>query len=177
MESYRLIRNRSEDTTLRDLLQTLFVAELMTPGRRLWMVSPWITDIPVLDNCTGEFASLVPEWDYTPIRLSQFFNHLAGRMTEIFLVTRENTTSPNASFANLMMDLEEKHPERFHFRFADLVHEKGLLSESFFLSGSFNYTLNGISINDEVAHLFTIDETIAGQQVAYSRIWNNDGVW
>ena len=42
-----------------DLLQTIFASEIVAPSSRLWIVSPWISDIPVVDNRANSFTSLV----------------------------------------------------------------------------------------------------------------------
>ncbi len=43
----------------------------MTPSRCLWLVSPCISDIPVIDNNANTFLCLEPSWTRTRIRLSQ----------------------------------------------------------------------------------------------------------
>lgn len=35
---------------IREMLEGIFVAELLVPSDSLWLVSPWITDIDILDN-------------------------------------------------------------------------------------------------------------------------------
>ena len=50
-----------------DLLQTIFAALLLSPSRNLWLVSPWISDIPVLDNRTDEIRQAIPFLSTLPI--------------------------------------------------------------------------------------------------------------
>ena len=44
-----------------DLLQMLFLSELLAPSRCLWLVSPWISDIPVIDNRIERLSRLRAE--------------------------------------------------------------------------------------------------------------------
>lgn len=49
-------------TTIQELLQTMFVAEVVKPGEEIWIVSPWISNVVLIDNRTGSFDALNPEW-------------------------------------------------------------------------------------------------------------------
>jgi len=40
----------------------LFLAELVNPGTEAWLVSPWISDIPVIDNGSGSFDAINSDW-------------------------------------------------------------------------------------------------------------------
>lgn len=42
------------------LLQNLLVAEVLYPSSELWLISPWVTDVEIVDNRTGGFASIEP---------------------------------------------------------------------------------------------------------------------
>ena len=46
----RYIYSRFGSRHVADLLQAIFAAEILRPSARMWIVSPWISDIPVLDN-------------------------------------------------------------------------------------------------------------------------------
>ena len=54
-----------------DFLQSLFVAELIRPSRRLWISSPWISDVEIVDNRARQFGTLCPDWPATRIRLTR----------------------------------------------------------------------------------------------------------
>ena len=85
----RQIRNRQATRFLPDLLQSIFVGELLAPSEELWLVSPWVSDIPIISNEAGQFRSVVPEWDLAPIRISQILQYLAKHSTKIHVVMRE----------------------------------------------------------------------------------------
>ena len=95
----------------------------------------------------------------------------APTSTSSHVLTSEHRISPTSR------QLGATLPERIHIRTAALVHEKGLLTDHFFLSGSFNYTLTGITMNDEAAHLFTDPSKVAEQHLAYGNIWAGTGEW
>src|SRR5690242_14504935 len=84
----RVIRSRSGDRQLADLLQMVFGAEFILPSRCLWLVSAWVTDVPVLDNRTGAFSSVEPRWPRAQVRLSRVLLALAERGTTVHVATR-----------------------------------------------------------------------------------------
>lgn len=51
---------RGQTRILNDLMQNLLVTELLVPSRQLWVLSPWISDIDVIDNTAGQFKSVLP---------------------------------------------------------------------------------------------------------------------
>ena len=42
------------------LLANLFAAELVSPSECIWLVSPWISNIQIMDNEVGAFDSAQP---------------------------------------------------------------------------------------------------------------------
>ena len=41
-----------------DLLAAMFAAEMVRPSACVWVVSPWISDVGLLDNAAGDFPAL-----------------------------------------------------------------------------------------------------------------------
>ncbi|MBN3959439.1 phospholipase D-like domain-containing protein DpdK [Nostoc sp. NMS8] len=80
----RYIHSRLSSRQIPDLLQTIFVAELIIPSQCVWLVSPWISDIPVIDNTANTFLCLEPSWSRSRIRLSQVLATLAERGTTCY---------------------------------------------------------------------------------------------
>lgn len=135
---------------IRDLLQSLFAAELLKPSKRLWLVFGWISDVEILDNRARQFSSLKPDWPATGIRLSAVINELIERGGRVALVLRD--VEHNHFFIEKLKAIRAMHLELpGHLQFTlDLdVHEKGILADDFLLSGSMNLTSNGITVNDE----------------------------
>lgn len=153
-----------------DLLQTIFAAEMLAPSRCLWLVSPWISDIPVLDNLADAFTSLEPDWGRQRIRLSQMLAWLVARGSTIRIATR-NDDHNHAFLETLRAGTQD---QRTHIHIADRLHEKGLLGDGFFLSGSMNFTHGGISTYEEVVHYFTAPEAVASSRIAFGRRWGGE---
>src|SRR5205085_9641044 len=79
----RIIHTRASARQVPDLLQAVFTAELLCPSPCLWLVSPWVSDIPVLDNRTNGFLPFEPRWARTQVSLSQALGKLLELGTTI----------------------------------------------------------------------------------------------
>lgn len=89
----------SED--LRALLQAVFIGELLAPSQEIWLVSPWVSDIGVVNNTDGAFTGLEPSWGARHVRLSEILLRLAARGTEsLSRFGRTNTTDGSSSGCN-----------------------------------------------------------------------------
>jgi hypothetical protein len=153
-----------------DLLQTIFAAEMLAPSQCLWLVSPWISDIPVLDNQADAFTSLEPDWGRQRVRLSQMLAWLIARGSTVHVATRND--SHNHAFLEALR--ARTQDQRTHVHIADQLHEKGLLGDGFFLSGSMNFTHGGISTYEEIVHYFTAPEAVASSRIAFGRRWGGE---
>ena len=72
MTEYRRIfkTKNTGKSTLKELLLGLFVSELFKPSPKIWIVSPWISDIIAIDNTGGNFNTINPDWSGKKILLS-----------------------------------------------------------------------------------------------------------
>lgn len=125
---------------VRELLQMVFAAELISPSHSLWLVSPWIRDIPVLDNTTGSFLSLCPDFPLSEIRLSLVLRQLLARGVQVVIATRPDPENAQVydSLRGIGADdslIFQEHAE---------LHAKGIVGDAFSLIGSMNLTYNGI---------------------------------
>ncbi len=152
-----------------DLLQTIFASEIVAPSRHLWIVSPWISDIPVLDNRANSFASLVGDWARTRVRLSAVLAYLLRRGTAIQVAARP--LDHNRDFFAQLRQHAGAEGVRLRLSEADALHEKGILGDGYYLSGSMNITRNGISFNEEVLHLFTEPSVVAANRQLFVKRW------
>src|SRR3954468_5350288 len=75
---------------IRDVLQSVLIAELLAPPPRLWVVSAWIIDAPVIDNRGGEFSSLVADWPAREILLSETLAELLAAGTRVTVATNDH---------------------------------------------------------------------------------------
>src|SRR3954469_12000861 len=79
-----------------DFLQSLFIAELLSPSRRLWISSAWVSDLELIDNTARQFATLVPDWPTARVRLSGVLRALVERGSQVVVVT--NLAASNEDF-------------------------------------------------------------------------------
>jgi phosphatidylserine/phosphatidylglycerophosphate/cardiolipin synthase-like enzyme len=124
----------------RELLQIVFAAELLSPSRCIWIVSPWLRDIPVLDNTTGSFLALCPDFPRTEIRLSHVLRELLARGTTVVIATRPDPG--NRQVLDAIKSQARADTVIFHER-TDL-HAKGVVGGGYSLIGSMNFTYNGL---------------------------------
>ena len=137
----QFVHDSSESrNSVREVLQILFAAELLHPSRTIWLVSPWIRDVPVLDNRTGGFAYLCPDFPLAEVRLSYILRELIGRGTAVVIATRpelgnrqvfESLGAANSS-TNLVFEQRTE------------LHAKGIVGDAIAVTGSMNLTYNGI---------------------------------
>jgi len=165
----REIRNRHDTRFIPDLLQSLFIAELLHPSEEIYLISPWITDVKILNNTAGEFTTLVPSWEWREIRLTELLLALVTRGTNLYIATRDEPI--NRAFLTLMREQPNPVKAYIHLRCSDTLHEKGLLTSHFFLSGTFNYTFSGITLNEEFGRLETDSSRVAENQIILASRW------
>ncbi|MCY6493406.1 phospholipase D-like domain-containing protein DpdK [Leptolyngbya sp. GGD] len=163
----RYLHSRLTSRQLPDLLQTILVAELIAPSQCLWLVSPWISDIPIIDNTANTFLSLEPAWYRSKIRFSQVLATLTQQGTTVCIATRYDLH--NNSFLETLKAKADSNYLNLHR--AEELHTKGILSDSFFLSGSMNFTFNGITVNQEMLSYETDLATIAEQKINFRERW------
>jgi hypothetical protein len=123
-----------------EILQLIFSAELVSPSRCVWIVSPWLRDIPILDNSTGAYISVCPEFPQTQITLSKVVAVLINRGTQVVIATR-----PDGGNRQVLdgVALETRSDQLVFHERAEL-HAKGIVGDRFALSGSMNLTFNGL---------------------------------
>ena len=138
----------------RELLEGIFVSEVLKPSQRLWIVSPWISDIPIIDNRSGSFWALDVSWAQKQIRLREVLLRIVQNGGVVTMVTRppENEITVGQ---RLQREMDARgQSEGFELIHTDEdFHSKGLLGEDFYLMGSMNFTYNGLEINDETISL------------------------
>jgi hypothetical protein len=147
--------NRDE---VRDLLESLLAVELLSGGQELWLVSPWISDLAVLDNRAGGYSGLEPSWPKRHLHLAELmaFALRAHPHTRVWVVTRPG--QHNAPFCSRLRTLAELDGNADRLSVDDSraeLHIKGLVGTGFALNGSMNFTRNGIEVLDETVQLET----------------------
>lgn len=170
----RDLHGPAQSRAVRDLLQSLFIAELIHPSPKLWLFFAWISDVEIIDNSAREFASLEADWPAAPIRLSQVLRALLSRGVQIRLVIRED--GHNDYFITLLQTLKARYGDQIKWTVEKSFHAKGLLGRDYFLSGSMNLTFNGISVNGEHLVLRTDPAAVAEQSIELESRWEGQMV-
>ena len=139
------------------LLAAALMAEMMSRSEELWLVSPWITDVRVIDNRHGSFDALFGETPPRAWRLSDALLCAAGAGSDVSVVAR-----PDPHNEPFLRRLEAARLDTLHVRRDADVHEKTLCGQEWLLTGSMNYTVRGMSRNDE-AIIYKVGGPDAGQ--------------
>lgn len=150
---------------VRELLQTVFAAELLAPSRCLWLVSPWLRDIPVLDNTTGSFLFLCPDFPLTEVRLSLVLRELLARGSQVVIATRPDPG--NAQVYDSLRGIGADDGLIFYER-AEL-HAKGIVGDAYALIGSMNLTYNGLDRLTEMLIFETDRSTVEPLRLSFRR--------
>lgn len=146
-----------------DLLTGLFTAELATSSKCLWLVSPWISDVEMIDNSAGTFTAL-SRFGKRRVRLTEILVCLAGRGCHVVVGT---TTDPhNTRFVErlrqLCGDMRVEDRVTVNIDSSENLHTKAITGDDFALSGSMNITYNGIEVREELIQLH-LDPTFVAQ--------------
>lgn len=156
---------------LADALQCVFVSEILVPSTPLWLVTPWISDVPIIDNRSGRFAGLIPALPERWIRLGEIIEQQLIRGGSLVVACRPD--DHNRSFTDQVQRRAREigREQRVRVIRAPELHEKGILSATAFLSGSMNMTYNGLRKLEEVVHLTDESDAVARARAAYQDRW------
>jgi phosphatidylserine/phosphatidylglycerophosphate/cardiolipin synthase-like enzyme len=152
---------------IRELLQSMFLGEMLRAGKTAWIVSPWVSNVVLLDNRSGNFDTLNPEWGRREIRLSDVMLALLTRGRRVVIVTRD--VDSNVKFLNDFHELADQHMliEQVEVVVRDNLHTKGILFSESLLLGSMNLTFTGLEINDEWVEFSTDAEDLARTRLEF----------
>ena len=163
---------RGQTRILNDLMQNLLVTELLVPSDQLWVLSPWISDIDVIDNTAGQFKTVLPGLPSRRIRLTEVLIELARRGSDVRVLTRdvESNIVARQRLENVG-GLGSRPAVRIHPK----LHDKGILGDRFHLQGSMNFTYFGQAVNAEGVTLTRDPHAIAETRIAYNALYEGAG--
>lgn len=166
--STRLI-HRSAASPTRDItecLEGLFLVELLNPGQRLLVISPWMSDFPALNNRGGKFTVLDASWTAAYIPFSKVLRALLQRRVRIQIAcgpdSRETELLTRIQ-RNAALDATADHLSvtRLPRGHRLLSHEKALISDTWAVYGSMNLTFSGVTMNGELITVTTDPAKVA----------------
>ena len=144
------------------LLSSVFSGELLAPSKCLWIVSPWISDIPVIDNTAGSFQPL-QAFGPRQIRLSEVLAVLAGEGTTVVVGT--TTAESNQLFKSRVKTAFRDRGLRDHLKInvdaSNELHEKAITADDYVITGSMNITNNGVFVREEFIEFRRDSEFVA----------------
>lgn len=149
-----------------ECLEGLFVSELMHPGKRLLVASPWMSDFPALDNRGGQFTALESSWIAKMIPFSSVVRALMLRNVRIRLAC-----GPGARETDVIDRIETAarvdgtdtylHASRLPHEHRLFSHEKALIADTWAVYGSMNFTYSGVELNGELITVTTVPDSVA----------------
>lgn len=147
----RIIRSNKQSTILSDSLASLLILEAINPSKEIYIISPWITNSKILDNSNNDYSDLFHLAQGSNINLIDILNTYAFLGSKIKIICNRNEPSTQ-EFIKLV---KTRNYENIEFRYLDRDHEKGMVTENFYIHGSMNFTFNGIHINGEKVRITT----------------------
>lgn len=154
-----------------ELLAAVFASELVSPSNCIWLVSPWISDVPILDNSAATFDHLA-QWGPRQVRLSEVLVTLAGLDSAVVIGSTE-AESNRYFLARIRQLFDERGlTDRLTIDLdkSNELHEKAITTDECVVFGSMNITINGIFVREEFVELRTDHDFVARSKMdAYDR--------
>ena len=144
---------RAGSLQLADCLSSLFALELMRPSSEIYLISPWISNLTLISNRFGQFRTVIGDSGEGDLRLASILKILAERGVRVRVMYRSEHLQTE-EFLNLLSENIER-------RSIETLHEKGLITQYFYLRGSMNFTYSGVNLNDESVELTTEPQDVA----------------
>lgn len=170
--SSRELFGPTQSRAIRDLLQSLFIGELISPSARLWMFFGWVSDIEIIDNRMRQFSYLQSDWMASKIKLSDVLGAILQKGSSVILIVRD--VDHNHQFVNVLKRLYQSYilSNKLVIHLTPEEHRKGILGEDYLLGGSMNLTFNGITTNEENLVLRRDPAAIEEWRVTLEQKWS-----
>lgn len=144
---------------------------MLDPGDEFYVVSAWISDVPVLDNSAGTFSALDAEWEERWLYLSEVLVALMKRGAKVRIKT--NVDPHNRAFLERLnarvASAQVEH--RIEMRADANTHSKGILGKTCALRGSMNLTYRGLREREETVEIDVGTEAVATLRLEFSSEW------
>jgi len=159
----RIIRSHRGSQYLLDTLVSFIALEAIKPSREIYIVSPWISNAPLINGVTQGLRDVFPFAITETIRLADVLGMFAWAGSKIRLICDPSTSRTQELLAIL--------GTRVEYRALSDHHEKGFVTDNFYIHGSMNFTFNGIHINGECVRVTTDLPEISSALLAARSRW------
>lgn len=168
MSGRRTVRTRPRNgLAIGDVLTAVLVSELCWSSSEFWLVTGWVTDIPVIDNAHGQFNALLGADAQASLTLSDVLALLTRRGTQLHVAVREDPH--NVVFAERLEHVCLR--DQLHLYSSADLHEKIMVGWGWMLKGSMNFTWNGTMRNEESLDLVVERSAAARQRLELRTRW------
>ena len=177
VQNWRELTKSERDPHAQGLLQNLFVAEALDPSGEVFLISPWTRNIGLIDNHSGQFDWVDPDWPRGRIRLLDWVRTLCRRECRVNILQGDDQKGRafNAAVHRLQLEVP---PDSLHLRMTGPLsepggnHAKAILTPQFVITGSMNISDPGLEMHIE--HLsvsLRTNERYAAIHHQFSELW------
>lgn len=153
---------------VQSILDLFFGLEVLEPSAPLWIVSAWLSDVPVLDNRGGALLSVAPGLPTRRVGVVDVLSSLIHRGGDVRVVVRDEPH--NRTIVGRLRELEQRTtPGSITVEVRENLHDKLLVSEHLLIEGSMNLTHRGALANEEGVRVIGESEDIARQRAELER--------
>ena len=136
-----------QSSAILDLLQSIFIAEIICPSPNLSFFFGWMSDVELINNEASEFSSLEPEWPHSMVRLSDVIKALLKRGCKISIVLKDE--EHNRKVEKEIIKRCQEYSGLLKIHWDEHEHKKVIVGDDFVVEGSMNLTKNGLNTNKE----------------------------
>lgn len=163
MSNNRIIRSFGGSHVLKDYLVSLFIAESMNPSKELYLISPFLSNSPLIENRHNQYTDVFPMIKSKSIYLSDILSTLAWKGMSVRIICDHEREETKPLIDSLYNQVE--------FRKLESNHDKGLVTSNVFVHGSMNFTYSGIFLNKESVRTTTDPSDVNGALIAFRQRW------
>ena len=152
-------------TEVADLLESIFTRLALFPDRCVWIVSPWISDISVVDQRFGVVPNL-EGYGRRRLNLFEVLGALATGGTTVVVALRDDRINQRTLRRLKALAGDHRLEGRLLVHLTDNKHhDKTMVGDNFVITGSMNFTVSGTAFNDERVGYSTDPGTVAEAQL------------
>lgn len=144
-----------------ELLESLFTRLAAFPDQCVWIVSPWISDIPIVDQ---RFASVpgLAMLGQRRLTMVEVLGRLAEIGTTVVVALRDDAINQSMLRRLTVLAADDRTQGRLLVHPTDNTHhDKTMVGDDFVITGSMNFTISGTFFNDERVEYTTDPASVA----------------